>query len=133
MELLYIQKLNMIFFIGLLAVSWCCVFWIGNRKRQFATFIVVFSVMRSKLIQQFPHEVDAKAEHDMIGEFLALSVRPLPYEQFIPQIYLYAFSAIFILWFIYDICWQKFKLKHSVQQIFASWRVHQPFFPIKKS
>lgn len=131
MELMYIQKLNIIFFIGLLSISWCCVSWIGNRKRQITAFIAVFSLMRTLLIQQFPHDVHARMMNDHIGELLALSVRPLPYEQFIPQIYFYIFSYIFILWVIYDICVQKFKLKHNLKQIFNSWRTYKPFFPLK--
>lgn len=131
MEWFYIHKLSIIFFIGLLTFSWCCVFWIGNRKRQISTFIFVYTITMFILTLQFPSDFIASENHDQIGFVLAVALDYLPHG--IPNTILYAFSAIFILWFIYDICWQKFKLKHSVQQIFASWRVHQPFFPIKKS
>lgn len=131
METIYIQKLNWIFFIGVLAVAWCCVSWVGNRKRQLALFIVAVSEIRVLLVKQFPHEVHARMEKDVFGELLAMSVRPLPYEKIIPQIVLYGFTYLFVIWVVYDLYRQKVKLKHNAQQIWASWRAYRPLFSPK--
>lgn len=127
-EEIYISKLSIIFFIGLIATAWCCVLWIKNRRWQIATFFAVFPQLHILVSRQFLSEVDAIANNDTVGYVLAVSLDNLPYENIIQNMYLYLFQIIFILILFFNLLYKKFKLDYSFMQILNSFIQYRPFF-----